>query len=87
MGIQKSWYSSLEILVYLFSLPSGEKVIYSFGYIIARGVASWRNWTISTTSCNTEFLGTALKSLSKGQKGGQEQIWFPITLYGKENRY
>lgn len=27
------WYSSLEALVYLFSIPYGKRVVYSFGLI------------------------------------------------------
>lgn len=85
MGIQKFLYSTLEALVYLFPVPSGKGVIP--GRIIAQGVAYWKNWTISTASCNSQFLGTALKRLSKGQNGGEMQICFPIIVYGEGSRY
>lgn len=81
MVIKKFWYSSLEALVYVLSVTSGERVTYSFRHTVAQGVADWRNWTISTALCNAWFLGTALKRLSKGQNGRERQVCFPIVLY------
>lgn len=80
MVIQKFWYSSLEVLIYLFPVTSGKRVACPFRHPIAQGVTYWINWTISTALCNSWFLGTALERFSKGQNGGEKQVCFPIIL-------